>query len=113
MERLCRLSRLGSLRKNSLNSLNSLIINCFRFPRRCAPRNDGCVCAFVCASLRGLGQAVAISRKAMLPYIVMLSNANVAIKPSAEQVHLLCRGGARSRNSSISSKPTRDSVDSA
>ena len=26
---------------------------------------------------------------------VILSNANVAIKPSAEQVHLLCRGGAR------------------
>ena len=33
--------------------------------------------------------------------VVMLNNANVAIKPSAEQVHLLCRGGARSRNSSI------------
>ena len=35
--------------------------------------------------------------------LFMLSNANVAIKPSAEQVHLLCRGGARSRNSRISS----------
>ena len=39
----------------------------------------------------------------MTLYAVILSNANVAIKPSAEQAHLLCRGGARSRNSRISS----------
>ena len=40
-------------------------------------------------------------------YAVMVSNANIAIKPSAEQAHLLCRGGARSRNSSIPSLAMR------
>ena len=34
---------------------------------------------------------------------VILNGVNVAIKPSAKQVYLLCRGGARSRNSRISS----------
>ena len=40
-------------------------------------------------------------------YSVILNAVNVAIKPSAEQVHLLCRGGARSRNSRISRSPWR------